>query len=274
MHYRITSTGRAAGRSISEVFVFASNDLEKPCYLIKGGEPWSKMFSLFQDITELCGGENEIQTEIPIEHNCQCKKSCNNMVKLEWLNKQQIILSILYYSVFECAFYGLQFQHYVMDSYPAQTALFLICVQLFQVFYMHPPSIPILPSPSLSPAAIRVLVSATVSSLAPGEKFWRNSLTGAQKISEISSDLYHHRLYILWCHFLFPSRLFWAFNPPPHHSLTSTSPHVLLNSFTARMLLHSYSDLCLWAITTEFQCRCSTHAQTHSQAHLYHCSSP
>lgn len=38
------------------------------------------------------------------------------------------------------------------------------------------PSIPILPSPSLSPAARRVLVSASVSSLAPEEKFCRNNL--------------------------------------------------------------------------------------------------
>lgn len=38
------------------------------------------------------------------------------------------------------------------------------------------PSIPILPSPSLSPAARRVLVSASVNSLAPEEKFCRNNL--------------------------------------------------------------------------------------------------
>lgn len=37
--------------------------------------------------------------------------------------------------------------------------------------HVHPPSIPIFPSPSLSKAAITALVSATVSSLAPGEKF-------------------------------------------------------------------------------------------------------
>lgn len=43
------------------------------------------------------------------------------------------------------------------------------------------PSIPILPSPSLSPALRKALVSLSVSALAVAEKFCRNSLACGQK---------------------------------------------------------------------------------------------
>lgn len=42
------------------------------------------------------------------------------------------------------------------------------------------PSTPILPSPSVSPAARKALVSLSVSALAEAEKFCRNSLEGGQ----------------------------------------------------------------------------------------------
>lgn len=59
------------------------------------------------------------------------------------------------------------------------------------------PSIPIFPSPSLSPAAIKLLVSVTVSSLASGLKFCSNSLVKRWKYQ---LGLYH-KTYLLLCLF-------------------------------------------------------------------------
>lgn len=51
------------------------------------------------------------------------------------------------------------------------------------------PSIPILPSPSLSPAARKALVSLSVRALAEVQKFCRNSLTGG-KTAGFKSDIH------------------------------------------------------------------------------------
>lgn len=55
------------------------------------------------------------------------------------------------------------------------------CWKTVASFCENSPSTPILPSPSLSPAARKALVSLSVRALAPAEKFCRNSLSGEHK---------------------------------------------------------------------------------------------
>lgn len=127
------------------------------------------------------------------------------------------------------------------------------------MFYKHSPSIPILPSPSLSPDAIRALVSATVSSLAPGEKFWRNSLKGRHKnkknIEAVSSDC------ISADAFSSPLSLFQL---SPSSSLTQfmyQSIHAKRKGCSIHTVTSAWGPS--WGTVTT-NCRCNTHAQTNT----------
>lgn len=119
------------------------------------------------------------------------------------------------------------------------------------MFYKHSPSIPILPSPSLSPDAIRALVSATVSSLAPGEKFWRNSLKGRHKNKKKHRSS-KFRLYLCWCLF-FTSKPF------------SVVPVLLTHAKRKGCSIHTVTSAWgpSWGTVTT-NCRCNTHAQTNT----------
>lgn len=61
------------------------------------------------------------------------------------------------------------------------------------------PSTPILPSPSLSPALRKALVSLSVSALAPAEKFCRNSLAGNKMHIHLANvRIQQHKVFFLY----------------------------------------------------------------------------
>lgn len=102
---------------------------------------------------------------------------------------------------------GLKFQHWLVDSSSSRWAPFYhLATDVKRFPHLHPPSIPILPSPSLSPAAIRALVSATVSSLAPEEKFCRKRLKCAwyHQSAVNSSRTAAETFLYLWSHVVTP----------------------------------------------------------------------
>lgn len=113
---------------------------------------------------------------------------------------------------------------------------FLMCVQLWGVKLawngiFHLPSTPILPSPSLSPAERKVLVSLSVRALAPALKFCRNSLQKEHKpaMKPTTASVWHGPMCMIYSE--------------SHFSSSSSMKPLLSWSMMAKAFLTSSADL-------------------------------